>query len=55
VILLNERGEVAECTSANISSRAGNQGIDHPPLSSGCLPGVDARSAATEISLRDSK
>jgi len=39
VILLNERGEVAECTSANIFVAKGNQ-IFTPPLSSGCLPGV---------------
>lgn len=39
VILLNERGEVAECTSANIYIASGNH-IWTPPLSSGCLPGV---------------
>lgn len=39
VILLNERGEVAECTSANIFIACGNQVLT-PPLSSGCLPGV---------------
>jgi branched-chain amino acid aminotransferase len=39
VILLNERGEVAECTSANIYIANGNR-ISTPPLSSGCLPGV---------------
>jgi branched-chain amino acid aminotransferase len=39
VILLNERGEVAECTSANIFVARGNQ-VWTPPLSSGCLPGV---------------
>src|SRR5438552_6849537 len=39
VILLNERGEVAECTSANIFMARGNQVLT-PPLSSGCLPGV---------------
>ena len=39
VILLNERGEVAECTSANIFSvRAGR--VATPPLDSGCLEGV---------------
>ena len=39
VILLNERGEVAECTSANIF--AVKDGITStPPLSSGPLPGV---------------
>jgi branched-chain amino acid aminotransferase len=39
VILLNERGEAAECTSANIYVASGNH-IWTPPLSSGCLPGV---------------
>jgi branched-chain amino acid aminotransferase len=38
-ILLNERGEVAECTSANIFATNGNQ-VWTPPLSSGCLPGI---------------
>jgi branched-chain amino acid aminotransferase len=44
VVLLNERGEVAECTSANIFAvNTDDQGVIHvstPPLSSGCLPGV---------------
>jgi branched-chain amino acid aminotransferase len=39
VILLNERGEVAECASANIFIANGNQ-VWTPPLASGCLPGV---------------
>jgi branched-chain amino acid aminotransferase len=39
VILLNERGEVAECTSANIFAASGDQ-VWTPPLSSGCLPGI---------------
>ena len=39
VILLNERGEVAECTSANIFIATGNN-VWTPPLSSGCLPGI---------------
>jgi branched-chain amino acid aminotransferase len=38
-ILLNERGEVAECTSANIFA-AERDRVWTPPLSSGCLPGV---------------
>lgn len=39
VILLNERGEVAECTSANIF--AVSKGVTYtPPLRSGPLPGV---------------
>lgn len=39
VILLNEREEVAECTSANIFAVIGGKTCT-PPLSSGCLPGV---------------
>ena len=39
VILLNERGEVAECTAANVYLVKGDQ-ILTPPLSSGCLEGV---------------
>ncbi len=39
VILLNERGEVSECTSANIFISEGGR-VWTPPLSSGCLPGV---------------
>lgn len=39
VVLLNERGEVAECTSANIFAAHGEE-VWTPPLSAGCLPGV---------------
>jgi branched-chain amino acid aminotransferase len=39
LILLNERGEVAECTAANIFV-AGRDGLATPPISSGALPGV---------------
>jgi branched-chain amino acid aminotransferase len=39
VILLNERDEVAECTSANVFCVHGHS-VSTPPLSSGCLPGV---------------
>lgn len=39
VVLLNERGEVAECTAANIYLVKGDT-ILTPPLSSGCLEGV---------------
>ncbi len=47
VILLNERGEVAECTSANIFC-VKNGAVFTPPLSSGCLEGV-TRSVLLEI------
>ncbi len=39
VILLNERGEVAECTSANVFCVL-EGALLTPPLASGCLPGV---------------
>jgi branched-chain amino acid aminotransferase len=39
VILLNERGEVSECTSANVFAVFGDEAAT-PPLSSGCLPGI---------------
>jgi branched-chain amino acid aminotransferase len=39
VILLNERGEVAECTSANVFAVEGGR-VWTPPIASGCLPGV---------------
>jgi branched-chain amino acid aminotransferase len=39
VVLLNERGEVAECTAANIFTVKNGKAFT-PPLSSGCLEGV---------------
>jgi branched-chain amino acid aminotransferase len=39
VLLLNEHGQVAECTSANVFAKFGNRVLT-PPLSSGCLPGI---------------
>lgn len=48
VILLNERGEVSECTSANIFIANGNQAWT-PPLNSGCLPGVTREVLLEEI------
>jgi len=38
-LLLNERGELAECTSANVFLVRAHRVLT-PPLSSGCLPGV---------------
>lgn len=50
VVLLNERGEVAECTAANVFCvRAGR--LLTPPLSSGCLEGI-TRSILLEICSR---
>jgi branched-chain amino acid aminotransferase len=39
VVLLNEHGEVAECTAANIFA-VRNGKVHTPPLTSGCLEGV---------------
>ncbi len=39
VLLLNERGEVSECTSANVFIARDGEVLT-PPLDSGCLPGV---------------
>ncbi len=50
VVLLNERGEVAECTTANIFC-VKNGNVSTPPLSSGCLEGV-TRSVLLEIASR---
>jgi len=46
-LLLNEQGQLAECTSANIFLVRGRE-ILTPPLTSGCLPGI-TREALIEI------
>jgi branched-chain amino acid aminotransferase len=48
VVLLNEREEVAECTSANIFV-AKDDAVYTPPLSSGSLPGVTRAVLLEEI------
>ncbi|HEV2687280.1 MAG TPA: aminotransferase class IV [Bryobacteraceae bacterium] len=48
VVLLNERGEVSECTSANIFALQGSQ-VATPPLNSGCLPGITRQLLLEEI------
>ena len=48
VVLLNERDEVAECTSANLFAAFGAE-VATPPLSSGCLPGVTRQVLLEEI------
>ena len=50
VVLLNERGEVAECTAANIFCVKDGKVLT-PPLSSGCLEGV-TRGVLLEIAPR---
>lgn len=47
IVLLNERGEVAECTAANIFCVQGGH-VSTPPLDSGCLAGI-TRSVLLEI------
>jgi branched-chain amino acid aminotransferase len=47
-VLLNEHGEVAECTSANIFAATGGQ-VWTPPLGSGCLPGITREIVLGEI------
>ncbi len=47
-VLLNERGEVSELTSANIFMAAGAN-VWTPPLSSGCLPGVTRDLLLSEV------
>ena len=49
-LLLNERGEVSECTSANIFAVSGRE-VWTPPLTSGCLPGVTRALLLEEIRL----
>jgi branched-chain amino acid aminotransferase len=53
VVLLNERGDIAECTSANIFTVHGSQ-VWTPPLSAGCLPGV-TRALLLEIPIEGLK
>lgn len=48
VILLNEHGQVAECTSANIFIANGDRVLT-PPLDSGCLPGITREVLLTEV------
>lgn len=48
MLLLNERGEVSECTSANIFIANGDRVLT-PPRNSGCLPGVTRELLLQEI------
>jgi branched-chain amino acid aminotransferase len=50
VVLLNERGEVAECTAANIFCVRDGR-VTTPPLAAGCLPGI-TRGVLLEIGAR---
>ena len=46
-LLLNEKGNLGECTSANVFLVRGRE-VQTPPLSSGCLPGI-TRDALREV------
>ena len=50
VLLLNENGHIAECTSANVFLIRGGKVLT-PPLSTGCLPGV-TRDVLREVAPR---
>jgi branched-chain amino acid aminotransferase len=52
VILLNEFGRVAECTSANVFAVFG-QNVSTPPVSEGCLPGITREVLLEEIRIPD--
>ncbi len=49
VILLNEDGQVSECTSANIFAVDGDQVYTPPLETSGCLPGITRALLLEEI------
>ena len=49
VVLLNEKGEVSECTSANIFAVFGQRVVTPPLASAGCLPGVTRAILLEEI------
>lgn len=49
VVLLNERGEVSECTSANIFAAKRSEVWTPPLKSSGCLPGVTRELLVEEV------
>jgi branched-chain amino acid aminotransferase len=51
VVLLNEKGEVSECTSANIFAVFGQRIVTPPLATSGCLPGVTRALLLDEIAL----
>jgi branched-chain amino acid aminotransferase len=49
VVLLNERGEVSELTSANLFAVYGHEVLTPPIESSGCLPGITRALLLEEI------
>lgn len=50
VILLNEHGRVAECTSANIFAVSG-ESVFTPPVADGCLPGITREILLQELNV----
>jgi branched-chain amino acid aminotransferase len=52
-ILLNERDEVSELTSANIFAAFGNEVVTPPLRSSGCLPGITRELLLEQIDTGD--
>ena len=50
-LLLNEHGEVSECTSANIFAIQGRRVLTPPLATSGCLPGVTRAILLEEVRL----
>ena len=50
VVLLNERGQVTECTSANLFAVFGSE-VATAPASDGCLPGITREVLLEEIRL----
>lgn len=55
VVLLNERDEVSELTSANIFAAFGNEVLTPPLKSSGCLPGITRELLLEQIPTGDIK
>ena len=50
-VLLNEKGEVSECTSANIFASFDGRVVTPPLATSGCLPGVTRALLLREIEI----
>jgi branched-chain amino acid aminotransferase len=48
-LLLNERGEVSECTSANLFAAPYGDEVRTPTPQFGCLPGVTRDGSPAEI------
>ncbi len=51
VLLLNEKGEVSECTSANVFAVFGTRVVTPPLATAGCLPGVTRALLLEEVAV----